>query len=308
MAAEHKRNAEEAMKDTSSLFGLFGNPPNLLLACEEYEKAASKYKASRQFQDSVDCYLKNGELHSQLHSNYLAGKAYEAAALIIDKNLRNPAFASEIYVKAAQECIVSSNSPDKVVELYLKSALVLGDLPSAKERFDDAMTLLETEDRIRFGLEAYTKAFGYALRTGSLEEAIKTSKRMEKAYESIKNTTLFRRQVLSTALIYLKLKDEQNALDVWNQGCMRDAGLNTCEEGEAIQELLQAWATCNQETFNQVLQNSDFSRKLLPYLDREIVGLVNRGIEVSTTSSNKIASSNANLLSLQDEIEEEGYL
>lgn len=304
---EHKQKAEEALLDTSSFFGLFGAHPNPMLACEEFEKAASKFRANKQYQDAIECYIQNAKLHSEMNSHFLASKGYESAALLLEKHLNQSRKSSEIFSKAANECFLSGSSPDKAAELYLKSALALGNSPDALEKYKEAISLLEDEDRIRFGLEIYTKAFGFCLRNQRFNDAILTSKKMESAFDLIRNSNLYRRQILCSVLIYLKLKDEENAVETWNQGCIKDVDLNTCEEGQVIQELLQAYASCDQESFNEALKATS-ACKLIPYLDREIVAMVKNGIEVSQTSSNKIASSNANLSSLQDEIEEEGYL
>lgn len=301
---EFKQRGDEAIKDKSYLFGLMGSQPNFMIAAEEYEKAAGMFKHQKLFEKSFECYVLTGQCHQKLHAYFLAGKAFESAALLAEKYLNDPKRAADLFKLAADQSVLS-NTPDKAIDLLVKAATVLEHVENSKSLlyYEQAMSLIEQEDRIRVSNSVFTKAIGFCIDQKLFKEAISISSKLEAHFQKLGNANQFRRQVVSSVLIYLRLQDEEKGLDLWNRACLSDPQLNTCDEGELIQELLQAFASCNQEDFEKVVNNN----KLIPYLDNKVSKMA-KEIIVSTKSSNKIASSNANLTKLQDQIEEDGYL
>ncbi|KAJ3307043.1 hypothetical protein HDV03_003370 [Kappamyces sp. JEL0829] len=295
-----KKRAFAAIKDTSSWFGLLGNAPNYMLGAEEFNTAAATFKSLGNWEEAVDCYIQSAKCHAHSDAHYLEAKQYEAAALLLEKNVQAFDRAAATFKLAADACL-AAGSPDKTVELLGKGARCLetSNATLALSFYHEAVSVLEQEERQRFGIEIYTKCIAFCLRSKLLDEALAMSSKLETVYGALGNATLYHRQVVTSILMLLALHDEDNAFERWNQASLQSA-LATSEEGEAIQTFIQAFATCQQPEFDAALE----SCKMLMYMDPEVVRMA-KAIKVPEESSKTRYDAAA---SLRDQIEEEGYL
>lgn len=294
-----KQKGDKLIVDTSSFFGLIGSSPDYILASEEYSKAANMFRNLNEFDQAADCYIKASECNKQLGSFYLAAKALETAGGVISKS--NAEKAAMLY-KQAGELYNLSNNPDKSCEILEKAAQTEPDFQKALEYYLEALALYESEDRTRFGLETFKRCISFCCKHAKFKNAIQVSQRLEEALQKMKNSSMYHRQVLSSILIQLSQGEFLDAEMKWSKACGRyieltRLSIENSEEGTICVELLQAFENGDQEEFNRVL-----SAHLINYLDFEIIKLA-RAIVVPT-----IQIKSEQLLNLQDEIEEEGYL
>jgi tetratricopeptide (TPR) repeat protein len=285
-ADESRKKAEKWMVNTSSFFGLLGSSPNYLQAVEEYQKAGNLYRNAGKLEDAVDCFIKAAGCHKELNSMYLAAKSIETAAQI---SKGNPLKQSELYSDASK-LYYFGNAPDRACEMLDKSAQALEtvDVQKAILKYWESVGMYESEDRLSFSIDSIKRFMVFCIKSNQCEEAIKVSLRIQQIYEKLQNRDMYYRQVLSSIVLCLSLGQSERAQDVYRQSCT-SLSMESSPEADLCLSFLNA---DTEEGLKVAVEHPT-----IRYLDVEIVRLT------------KTLKPAANVYkSLQDEIEQEGYL
>jgi gamma-soluble NSF attachment protein len=97
--------------------------PNHEDAVDCFNQAGNAYKAAKMNQQASDCFVKAGECYNELTSIFLAGKAYENAAMLLKDIKESEMKAAELYHKAS-DCFLISGSNDRACDLLDKAASI----------------------------------------------------------------------------------------------------------------------------------------------------------------------------------------
>ena len=240
-----------------------------MLAAEDFNTAATLFKAQKNWREAVECFVESAKCHACSDAHFLEGMQYEQAALILEKNIIDMERASATYKMASDACL-TSGSPDKAIEMLSKGAryLMLSLLRCLEEVnrimaysfYQDALSTLEGEDRLRFGMDLYSKCISFCIKSEMLQKASETSNRLETAYRMLGKQQLLLRQILISILLYLAQGQEELAIDKYGQSTVQ-SGMAKSEECDCIQSLIQAYSSCEQTTLDDMIVNS----KLISY-------------------------------------------
>ena len=114
-ARQHYEKGMNALQNTSSFFGLFGSPPDFIIAAHEFEQAGNLLKSSQDHFGASSAYDKAAQAHYEMESYFLAAKLWDSCGYLVTKaNLTG----IEYYKKAAKAYILGGSPENAMKSLY----------------------------------------------------------------------------------------------------------------------------------------------------------------------------------------------
>ncbi|CAG8767194.1 579_t:CDS:2, partial [Acaulospora morrowiae] len=95
--------------------------PEWDVAGQNYEKAASCFKAARSYDQAIQAYQKASDALFKSDSIYMAAKTMESAANLAAQQLKQPERAAEMYRKSS-DLYLAHMTPDRAAEMLEKGA------------------------------------------------------------------------------------------------------------------------------------------------------------------------------------------
>ncbi|KAJ3217282.1 hypothetical protein HDU67_008194 [Dinochytrium kinnereticum] len=211
------------------------------------------------------------------------GKQLEQAGQILAQFLQKPEEASKLY-REASNYFLAHGSPDRAAEMLEKAAkqLEASNVDEAIELYREAISIYESEDKLRTGAETFGRAVAMTLKANRLIEAVEFSHRLVEAFHKTQNRPSYNKQALSTIIIVLLMGDDVDASKRISQYAS-NSGFFESEEGKVANALLEAFQTYDEE----ILANA-IKRPVVKFLDTEVV---KASLRLRVPGSGKKASS-----------------
>ena len=293
-AREHFEKGMQALTDTSSFFGLFGSPPDYIIASHEFEQAGNYMKANKDYFGASTAYDKAAEAHSKMESYFLAAKLWDSCGNMLSKT-EMTAKALENYEKASQAYMMGG-SPENATK-SLNNAAKLCQPKEALKYYLEITQILEDDEVIaefellQKGLSISLALLEFSIINSSDESAIRISKLLERYYSKLTNKTMWSRQVLVTVLIYL-VNDYNSAEAHW----LQNANVHKLEETE-LGNTIRRFLVLNEQGDEQGFK--ELGAECTQY-SSNVANLVSR-IKIVGHNEGKHGD-------IQDAVEEHGYL
>ncbi|CAG8689495.1 32900_t:CDS:2 [Racocetra persica] len=247
--------------------------PEWDVAGQNYEKAASCFKAARSYDQAIQAYQKASDALFKSDSLFMAAKTTESAATIAALHLKQPERAAEMYKKAS-DLYLANMSPDRAGEMLEKGARALEpvNVDSAIELYMAACSLFESEDRGRFAIDTFRKAVAVMIKHKRYEAAVDILHRLNAIYQSISNQQGLNKTCLSIIITLLAAEDEVEAKKQFQLFCLH--AFVQSEESAIASALLDAFEQGDQDLLTQTVR-----KQTVIFLDNEIAKLA-RGLQV----------------------------
>ncbi|CAG8440844.1 7102_t:CDS:2 [Funneliformis mosseae] len=243
--------------------------PEWDVAGQNYEKAASCFKAARSFDQAIQAYQKASDAMFKSDSLYMAAKSMESAANLAVQQLKQPERASEMYRKAS-DLYQAHMTPDRAGEMLEKAA-------SAIEFYVAACNLFESEDRGRFAIDTFKRTIAIMIKNKRYIEAVEIMHRLSKIYQSNNNQSGLNKNCLGIIITLLAAEDEVEAKKQFQTFCQH--AFVRSEESAISSSLLDAFEQGDQDLIDKVMRSP-----IVTYLDNEIAKL-SRELQVPGISS-----------------------
>lgn len=247
--------------------------PEWDVAGQNYEKAASCFKAARSYDQAIQAYQKASDALFKSDSLYMAAKTMESAANLAAQQLKQPERASEMYKKAS-DLYQAHMTPDRAGEMLEKAARALEpvSVDGAIDYYVAACNLFESEDRGRFAVDTFKKTIAIMIKNKRYAEAVDIMHRLSKIYLGINHQQGLNKTYLSIIITLLALEDEVEAKKQFQLFC-QNAFIQS-EESAISSSLLDAFEQGDQDLLDQVVR-----RPIVTYLDNDVAKL-SREIQV----------------------------
>lgn len=123
MASAKTREAQECIDraEKSLKTSLFKWKPDFDIAANEYQKAATAYKAGKEYEKALDCCIKAADYFQQNRQYFSAAKSFEQAALIAGKDMQKWSDAISLIEKACK-LFQEHGVPDTCALVYERGA------------------------------------------------------------------------------------------------------------------------------------------------------------------------------------------
>ncbi|CAG8436322.1 9071_t:CDS:2 [Funneliformis caledonium] len=226
--------------------------PEWDVAGQNYEKAASCFKAARSFDQAIQAYQKASDAMFKSDSLYMAAKSMESAANLAVQQLKQPERASEITMEPI--------SVDSAIEFYVS-----------------ACNLFESEDRGRFAIDTFKRTIAIMIKNKRYIEAVEIMHRLSKIYQSNNNQSGLNKNCLGIIVTLLAAEDEVEAKKQFQTFCQH--AFVRSEESAISSSLLDAFEQGDQDLIDKVMRSP-----IVTYLDNEIAKL-SRELQVPGISS-----------------------
>ncbi|KAJ2720192.1 hypothetical protein GGI07_004757 [Coemansia sp. Benny D115] len=254
LALEYVKDAQKASK--SSWF----SKPEWDIAAKRWDDAASSYKTAQHYEESIDCYTKASEAYVSANSIYLAAKCIENAAVLAEKQLRNPANAIKYYCRASDLYRSQGSSPDRAASMMEKAAKICEsvDINQAIQLYDNALNIYETEDRARFSMDTFKRVTKLMVDNGRFMESVEIQSRLVAVCEQINNRSELNKSRLCVIILLLAFGDSIEAgkkLDEFGQ----DVSFARSNEAGVADFMIQAYKNGDQEMFSDLAGDQTLS-------------------------------------------------
>ncbi|CAI2184897.1 19290_t:CDS:2 [Funneliformis geosporum] len=246
--------------------------PEWDVAGQNYDKAASCFKAARSFDQAIQAYQKASDAMFKSDSLFMAAKSMESAANLAAQQLKQPERASEMYRKAS-DLYQAHMTPDRAGEITMEPISV----DSAIEFYVAACNLFESEDRGRFAIDTFKRTIATMIKNKRYIEAVEIMHRLSKIYQSINNQSGLNKNCLGIIITLLAAEDEVEAKKQFQTFCQH--AFVRSEESAISSSLLDAFEQGDQDLIDKVMRNP-----IVTYLDNEVAKL-SRELQVPGFSS-----------------------
>jgi hypothetical protein len=203
----------------------------------------------------------------------MAAKSLESSAQLTLEFLKKPAQAADLFKKTSDYYLAHGTS-DRAAEALEKAAKALEHVSIEKslEAYAETLSLIESEDRPRAGVDVFKRAIALAVRASAgnsssphLSMAQEFTKRVIELLIKLDQKPFVYKQVLSSVLISLAQKNESKAAETLHYYSGAVHGLSNSSEGTVAQELLDALAQGDPETVDKLAKSTT-----VRYLDNEV--------------------------------------
>ncbi|KAJ2735282.1 hypothetical protein IW152_001662 [Coemansia sp. BCRC 34962] len=257
------KDAQKASK------GGWFSKPEWDIAAQYLDKAATAFKAARHFEEAADCYVKASDAYVQINAVYLAAKCYENAATLAATHAKDHDMAITYYSRASDLYRSQGAAADKAAEMMESAAKICEDIDTNRtiQLYDSALSIYETEDRGRFGVETFKRTIRYLLDKGRLSEAVGFQMRLSAICEHVNNRFELNKSNLSAIIILLAFGDSVEAgkkLDEFGQ----DVAFTRSKEAATAERLVQAYSDGDQDEYAKIA-----SDQTITFLDIAIARL-----------------------------------
>ncbi|CAG8501330.1 815_t:CDS:2 [Diversispora eburnea] len=247
--------------------------PEWDVAGQNYEKAASCFKAARSYDQAIQAYQKASDALFKSDSIYMAAKTIESAANLAAQQLKQPERAAEMYKKAS-DLYQAHMAPDRAGEMLEKGARALepADVDGAIELYVAACALFESEDRGKFAVDTFKRTIALMIKHKRYDSAIDILHRLFTIYQNASNQQGLNKTCLSLIITLLAAEDEVEAKKQFQLFCLQ--AFVQSEESAIASSLLDAFEQGDQELLEQTVR-----RQAVTFLDNGIAKLA-RGLQV----------------------------
>ncbi|RIB12104.1 hypothetical protein C2G38_2249716 [Gigaspora rosea] len=247
--------------------------PEWDIAGQNYEKAASCFKAARSYDQAIQAYQKASDALFKSDLLFMSAKSMESAATIASLQLKQPERAAEMYKKAS-DLYLTHMSPDRAGEMLEKGARALEpvNVDNAIEMYVSACSLFESEERGKFAIDTFRKAVAVMIKNKRYEAAVDILHRLNAVYQGIPNQQGINKTCLSIIITLLAAEDEVEAKKQFQLFCLH--AFVQSEESAIACALLDAFEQGDQELVSQIVR-----KQTVTFLDNEIAKLA-RGLQV----------------------------
>ncbi|KAJ1722084.1 hypothetical protein LPJ53_003453 [Coemansia erecta] len=250
LAQELAKDAQKAAK------GSWFSKPEWDIAAQFWSKAAASYKTALHYEEAIDCFTKASEGYVHTNTNFLAAKCIEDAASLAEKQLKNQAMAISLYCRASDRYRAHGSSPDKAAEMMEKAAKLSENVDTEKsiQLYDQALSIYETEDRGRFGIETFKRVTRFLIDKGRLSEAVEIQTRLAAVCEQINSRPELTKTRMCIIILLLAFGDNVEAgkkLDEFGQ----DMSFARSNEAEISDYMIQAYNNGDQDMFSDLCRD-----------------------------------------------------
>ncbi|KAJ3021007.1 UNVERIFIED_CONTAM: hypothetical protein HDU68_009873 [Siphonaria sp. JEL0065] len=247
------------------LFEQAGIPLPLFISLFTWYLLALQFKAAKATDYAVEAYLKAADCYKKQDALFLAGKQVESAALLVQQQSKDMEQSAKLF-KQASDLFIMYGSGEKGAECVEKAAKSLEtvNIELAHSYYIDAISIYESEDKPRSGIDTIGRFISFLVRNKSWVPAVEYSDRLVQIYRKLDNHPSFNKQALTTTLIVLLSGDSVDArkkLIAYEDF----QGFYDSDEGEICHHLVEAFETYDDELLANVLK-----RPNIRYLDNEI--------------------------------------
>ncbi|KAF9582656.1 hypothetical protein BGW38_010929 [Lunasporangiospora selenospora] len=199
--------------------GIF-KKPDWDLAAQNYEKAAQAFKAAQSYNEAVSAYVKSSDAMLHSFSHFMAGRALENAAAILELNLGPPEHVADLYRRAGN-LYLQDFKPDRAAEMLVKGAKALenASLEKAIKEYMNACNLYESENLERYATDAFKSFIGMLVRNNRLGQAIEILQRLGNIQSKTPNVYSYYKTLLSIVVVQLAIGDEVEAENRFRAFC-----------------------------------------------------------------------------------------
>jgi len=277
-AAEAKEHEKQATKALATSFMKW--KPDIMMAGMEYAQAATKYRVAGLLADSVRTHVLSAELKEKQHDLFSAGRAYEQAATICDGK---PEVGDvETYLTPSIRCYRLAGKGEQAVKLILKLATLhekQGNLKRAKEAYDDAIEVLESDEKDYQLADVYKALIGFCVRSELFEEALLAMDGHIKVLVKQGYHPFAHKEILSKCVICLWLGDTVRAEQAINGDIADVKDWFPSNEANAGFELVASFQEYDSEKADSLLKGQIFT-----FLQVEVARLA-RKLHIPTVSA-----------------------
>jgi tetratricopeptide (TPR) repeat protein len=259
--------------------------PDHMAAGSLFEQAAKAFRAKNDGESAYGAYLKAAKSHLSK-----GGRGYEAAAAAYEQaGKAYPQKSSEMYAKS-MELWTNMGNTDQALDILEKTAESLeknGDLDTALGLYSKAVDMVHL-DEFTGGMATQRywnilqTAFRKLVQGRRLAEAAKCGNKII-AVQKIRKTKA-PKNILQLIIVHLARGDIAAAKQLLNSE-MDDPEFFRSNEGEASQQLLEAWEKLNSDAIKKLVESSP-----IKYLDAQVVYLA-RELEPLGKKSNDVKQS-----------------
>ncbi len=256
--AEGKAELASAAKCSKASFW---SRPDFDGAAYHYEKAAVAFKIGRDHAAAIDAYAKAAQVHQKLDAgSFMAAKHLESAALIAARDAKQPAAAAAHYVHAS-DLHATDGALDLSAAALLKAAKALddSDVPhgvALMVRACDVLDGEEEESRLRLSVDTFKTAVNFLVRHKHYAEAAQLLERQVRLHAKIDQPHGVARCELSRILALLSADSYEDARSCYDAAMGRGDGFAGSEEGDLALQLLDAFATQDEEAVKECSRSS----------------------------------------------------
>jgi tetratricopeptide (TPR) repeat protein len=254
-----------------------------------FEQAAKAYRAKNDGESAYGAYLKAAKSHLSK-----GGRGYEAAAAAYEQaGKAYPQKSAEMYAKS-MEIWTSMGNTDQALDILEKTAENLersGDLDAAMGLYSKAVDMVHL-DEFTGGMATQRywtilqTAFRKLVQGRRLAEAAKCGNKII-AVQKIRKTKS-PKNVLQLIIVHLARGDIAAAKQLLNAE-LDDPEFFRSNEGEASQQLLEAWEKLNSDAIKKLVEGSPikYLDAQVVYLARELEPLGKKSVDVKQSTGER---------------------
>jgi len=250
--------------------GMLKWKPDWDMAGAEYEKAAIAFRVAKATPQAIGAFVKASEANQKMASLFAASKHLESAAFLA-KDLKQVAYAADLYEKASQ-LHNEDGRVDTAAEALTKAARTVEAedaqrgaalMGSACDLFEHADDL--TEVQVLASLETYKAAVAYLLRAKRYAHAASLLRRQARVHACVDQPHGVARCEFSCVIVLLAANDYESAAQGCEEAQARGDGFGGNDEAFTAVELLDAYAQQSAEALSACLAQQVFT-----YLDNQV--------------------------------------
>lgn len=248
----------------------------------EYAQAATKYRAAGLLAESVNAWVKSGELKEQQNDLHGAGRAYESAGQICDGNGPGGATAAVEHWHKAIRCFRFAGKADIAAKLLIKMAGIsekAGDVGRAKASYEEAIEVFKDADKEYELADIYKQKIGLLVRSGDLEDAMLTIDEHIKVLSHQKHWPFVHKEMLAKVVLAIKLGDTVRADQALGMGTAAVEGWYMSKECQYGTDLVQAFQESDPEACQTIIKQQVFT-----FLQVEVARIA-RTLQVATIAA-----------------------
>ncbi|RKP12467.1 soluble NSF attachment protein [Piptocephalis cylindrospora] len=244
--------------------------PDWDIAAQYYDKAGATFRTAKMGDRAGDAFKKASKAYFEGGSVYLAAKAMEHAAGVVEGQKGSEGEGSQL-LSEASALYAAHGSPDRAAALLVKAGKLLEptDPDGAILRMHEACQVFDDEDRGRFGMETARVTLATLLRHQRIQEARDHLQgRMSRWTGELASKGEQAKVILSWVILSLALKDEVGVRKAMESGgwIEKVSGFPGTPEFGLTHRLLEAW-----ETFDEAAVQEFVMGPTVQFLENEVL-------------------------------------
>eukprot|EP00033_Pygsuia_biforma_P001782 GCRY01001992.1.p1 GENE.GCRY01001992.1~~GCRY01001992.1.p1 ORF type:complete len:362 (+),score=91.07 GCRY01001992.1:160-1245(+) len=260
-AEEKLKAADKCVKKT-----LFKWKPDWDTAGPLYEQAGLAFRQAKEYDRSKEAYIKGAEAQYNALSTFMAAKnSFTAAGMATEAGHRQEAVT--LYRNAARY-YMENGTPEKAAESLVKAGttIVESDPEEAMELYYDACEMYKDEEKEAYAGDAVRRTVSLLLKHERYDKTIALYEMMQKSYAKYSNPGTLFKSYVAIVIILLHCQRYDEASEKLEK-FLGETGFFQSGEGQAINELMDAFERADEESFQQVRKKHKIT---FSYLDSEV--------------------------------------